>query len=164
MEINNESWYDKLPPEAKAKLSPEIKQQLQDTIAKMKDNPGIFGMMGAMKDLNKLMKENGGIAGLKNLGSIVDVQSTTVTTETSSKTLPTPSSPAEAERTYTTSPDYNKKLNDHRNASPTFNPDVKGDQTRIKFIIVGLLIIGGYLLYKYGLNEQIPSEILEFFE
>lgn len=163
MEINDQSWYDKLPPEAKAKLSPEIRQKLQEAIGKMKDNPGIFGMMGAMKDLNKLMKDNGGIEGLKNLGSIVDVKSTTVTTD-SSKTLSTPTNPAEAERIYTTSSDYNKKLNNSRNASPTFNPDVKGDKTRIKLITVGLLIIGAYLLYKYGLNEQIPPEILEIFE
>lgn len=162
-DTNNQDWLSKLPPEARAKITPEVQQKLQEALSKMKNNPGLFGMMGALGGLNKIVKDNGGWKNIQNMGGVIDVKSTP-SNETPTPTLGTPSSPAEAEKKYSANQNYNRQLNNQRNTSPTFNPDVKSDKTRLKLIIVGLLILGGYLAYKYGFNEQIPEELIEFFE
>lgn len=157
-DLNNDDWLQKLPPEARAKITPEVQQQLKETISKMKNNPNLFTMLGTLGGLNKIMKNNDGWNNLQNMGSVIDVQSTPTT---NNQSLP---SPTETETQYSANPNYNRQLNNKRNTSPTFNPDVKSDNTRIKLIIIGLLIIGGYLAYKYGFNEQIPKEFIEFFK
>ena len=70
-DLNSEDWFQKLPPEAREKLTPEVRQKLQDAIKKMQSNPGFFGMMGTLGDLGKIMKENGGIQGLKNMSEAI---------------------------------------------------------------------------------------------
>jgi hypothetical protein len=165
-ENNAPDWLDKLPPEAKAKLTPEVRQKLQEAMGKMKNNPNIFTMLGTLGGLSKIVKDNGGLKNIQNLGSVIDVQSSssTTTNTSSTPTLNTPTNPSESERINSTaaSPSANQQLEKQRNASPTFNPDVKGDTTRIKLIIVGALIIGGYLVYKYVFDEQLPPELIEF--
>lgn len=164
-------------------LPSEARQKIAEALNKLKNNAGLFGAIGTLAGLAKTARQFG-ITQLPDLSKLPDSANIKQFLESgkmpdganvqssSSISIATdsPPSPADTEQPtlqqesvniHKASPNYYKDYNNRRSQQPTFNPDVKSDATRIKFFIIGLLILAGYLIYHFLLNGQIPPEWID---
>lgn len=123
-----ESWINS---EQMKSLPPEVQDKVQTALRKLGNNPGIMNMIKMGMDMSQEASKNGGVY---------------VKTFTTKIDQPTASTIAE-------NPQIIQPTNNTRRQPTmpiTFNPDVKNDNWRRQILIVGLLILAGYLIYKYG--------------
>lgn len=149
-------------------LPPELKEKLEMAMNKLKSNPGLFNMLGAFTDLAKTANQIGAVklGDFKNLKSIVnagnpeakidtkiiDMTNNAATTSTAKPTLPN----SEIDRVTHMKDSSYSRYNQQRSFQPTFNPDVKNDNFRRNIFLLGLAILGFYLLYTFVWNGQLP--------
>jgi hypothetical protein len=164
-------------------LPPEARQKIAEALDKLKNNAGLFGAIGTLTGLAKTARQFG-ITRLPDLSKLpesdqirqflesgkmpdgANVQSRSsisIATDTAPSPAGTeqPTLQQESVNIHKASPNYYKDFNNRRSQQPTFNPDVKNDAARIKVFIIGLLILAGYLVYRFLLNGQIPQEWLD---
>jgi hypothetical protein len=156
--VNGKSYSDS------RELPPETRQKLQEAMDKLRQNPGLFNMIGGMAGLAKAANQMG-ITRLPDLTNIINS-----TTETASE-IPSgqPSSagtlvnPATAESEapsgetlYQASPQTYRQINNQRNFSATFNPAVKGDGLRKAIFVIIMAGLIGYLIFRYGFQGKLP--------
>lgn len=151
-------------------LPPELKEKLDQAMNKLKSNPGLFNMIGAFTDLAKTANQIGAVklGDFKNMNSLQNIINgtpeskieTQVIDMTGNSATSTPTKPQMANSnidqvTHMKSDSYSR-YNEQRNFKPTFNPDVKNDNFRRNIFLLGLAIIGFYLVYTYVWNGQLP--------
>lgn len=154
------------------KLPPDVRQKFEEAISRLKNNPNPFAVISALGSLAKTAKTMGitrvsDPEALKLLSTIKNKMGENSTDSTT--TITSSANPGSAATPSTSNPlAINTNLhayareNSRRNITPTFNPDVKGDHKRAKIAILGILIIVGYLVFHYILNDQVPQEIIDF--
>lgn len=145
-------------------LPPETRQKLQEAMEKLRQNPGLFNLIGGMAGLAKAANQMG-ITRLPDLTNIIN-STTESASETpsvqpsSAGTLPASNNPAAAapagETLYQASPQTYQQLNNQRNFSATYNPAVKGDGLRKAVFVIIMTGLIGYLIYQYGLQGKLP--------
>lgn len=154
-------------------LPPETRQKFEEAMSKLKGNPGIFQVMGALGNLAKTANEIGitQITGKNNIKAMTQLHEriSGKTTQRSPESIsnygtasqPTGQATSSIVSTNSSSNHYASR-NTARSIQPTFNPDVKGDTTRAKIAILGILIVVGYFIFQFGFHGQIPQEIIDF--
>ena len=157
-------------------LPPEVQQKLEEAMNKFKNNPSLFSVLGALGSLGSLAKtaqqfgitqvtDPNAIKTMTQLQNRISGQQNTRPPESSTNQgLSSQPTGQAAQNTLTASSnsDQYARNNVHRALQPTFNPDVKGDTNRAKIAILGLLILGGYLVFQYVFHGQVPQEVIDF--
>lgn len=124
-----ESWINS---EQIKSLPPETQEKIKNAMQKLSSNPSIMNMLKMGLDLGKEASQNGGVYVKTFTVKNDQPLSTSTVSETQQMIQPTNNT-----RRQPTMP-------------ITFNPDVKNDNWRRQILIIGLLILAGYLIYKYG--------------
>ena len=124
-----ESWINS---EQMKTLPPEVQDKVQAALRKLGNNPSIMNMIKMGMDMSKEASKNGGVY----------VKTFTVNNDQPATTSTVSESPQIIQPTNNTRRQPSMPI--------TFNPDVKNDHWRRQIFIVGLLILIGYLVYKYG--------------
>jgi hypothetical protein len=145
-------------------LPPEVQQKLQDAMSKLRQNPGLFNLVGGLAGLAKTANQIG-ITRIPDLTNIINSTAETTTESppgqpSSTGTLPSPGNPDPStpagETLYQASPQSYRQINNQRNFAPTFNPVVKGDGLRKVIFVIIMAGLIGYLLYRYGFQGKLP--------
>ncbi|MCC6643429.1 hypothetical protein IT411_01650 [Candidatus Peregrinibacteria bacterium] len=129
-------------------LPPETQQKIRNAMEKIQGNPGIMNMLKMGMDISKAASQNGG------------VYVKTFTTKAGAQFANNPSSISinnqNSANVHSSTPTKIQPTRIHQRDPITFNPDIKKDNWRRQVLIVGLLIIGAYLIFKYVYNGQLP--------
>lgn len=113
-------------------LPPEVQDKVKNAMRQLGSNPDIMNMLKMGLNMSREANKNGGVF-VKTF--TMNNQQPTISTTVAEAT------PVLAPQTQTHRPTQ---------APITFNPDVKSDHWRRQILIIGLLILAGYLIYKYG--------------
>ncbi len=147
-----------------SEIPPEVSQKLEEAFTKLRQNPGLFNMIGGLAGLAKTANQLGITRLPPNLAKIINSSAEAkIDSSPASANIEMPSSPAGLNNSPQTeanihqaSPETYSRLNRQRNLSPTFNPAVKGDGLRKFLFVVIMCGLIGYLIFQYGFQGKLP--------
>lgn len=155
-------------------LPPELRQKVQDGLAKLQSNPQLFNIISSFANIAKVGGQFGAMpitgqnkdqmkqllqtieAKNPKLKGLIEGQMNEVTNASSAST----SSPMVATMGNANNfAQMNQQLSQQRNINPSYNPhtqSVQSDNLRRTLFILAAALIGGYLIIKFGFNGQLP--------